>query len=104
MAFSPSGAVQDCEYLMTRAETELALADAATSRPAAEAHRKLAGEYLGQIFGAERPELPRSRTQAEREKRLAIASAFVRLQQRPWHEGSAKEAGLRELLTQIKQG
>lgn len=102
MGLSPSRAVADCEYLMARAETEIALADAAKSPFAAEAHHKLPVGYLERIFGVAGSGPSRRRSETEREKRAAIASAFRLLQQRLC-EGASPEMGLTGLLAHIEQ-
>lgn len=78
MGFSPAHPVTDCEYLLSRAEAELRLAEATTNDKAAEAHRALAGAYLGRVFSEDSKD-PGDLWQwlrAAREKREALASIF----------------------------
>lgn len=47
----PKRSVEDAEYLLRRAQTEVQLADQAKQPAAAEAHNELARLFLGQVFG-----------------------------------------------------
>ncbi|HEX8446035.1 MAG TPA: hypothetical protein VF649_05410 [Sphingomonas sp.] len=51
MGFSPHHPVPDSEYLLARAEAEVALAMEARTEQAAEAHHRLASVYLDKLFG-----------------------------------------------------
>jgi hypothetical protein len=51
MGFFPSAAVPDSEYLLVRSSTEVALASAARTKQAADAHHTIAASYLAKLFG-----------------------------------------------------
>jgi hypothetical protein len=50
---------QESEYYLRRAETELALAQSASSPPAVRAHYHLAGRYLDRVYGDHIEKAPR---------------------------------------------
>jgi hypothetical protein len=78
VGFFPAHPVPDCDYLLSRAEAELSMAEAATNARAAEIHHALASAYLGRIFdedGERQPDVWKW-LRAEREKRQALRSIF----------------------------
>jgi hypothetical protein len=78
VGFFPAHPVPDCDYLLSRAEAELSMAEAAANPRVAEIHHALASAYLGKIFdedGERQPDVWKW-LRAEREKRQALRSIF----------------------------
>lgn len=80
MGFFPTRPVPDADYLISRAEAEIQMADRAASAVPAEVHHKLASAYLGKLFKD-----PKScgetlkHGEIEQTKRAAMAAIFQKL-------------------------
>jgi hypothetical protein len=82
MAFSPSTAIPDADFLLARASAEADAAESAGHPLSAEAHHRLASLYLDRIFGAQAAPRPSAapRAQPEAERRKIVSAALRRLQ------------------------
>lgn len=76
---SPRSTVPDCDYLLDRANAEIAAADRSPHARARDVHRRLAGLYLDRVFG-DRVENGPALRPSPRERRRVLASPFKLLQ------------------------
>ena len=93
MALSSKHQVIDSEYLLHRAEAEVALAEEAANLQVAQTHRKLASAYFDRLFADGTVVVPeRNQRDVVRENRAALTALFGGWKIEP------QNAGLRNLL------
>jgi hypothetical protein len=97
MALSSKRQVVDSDYLLRRAETEVELAEKATSGKAAATHHKLASAYIDRLFANQASAEPqRNELDVKRENRAAVSALF-----KCW-KVEQQDPGMESLLTSLQ--